>query len=108
MFTEGKIFTKNSYFNSENDVVWADDRSGATERHGLYSNEKYPVSIMGAIWYGLTSPYFFQQGQHLNGQTYRDELLPFYQRKVMNCSDTKIGGWFQQDGASSHTDHKVQ
>ena len=84
MSTDEKIFTKNSYFNPKNDVIWADDRSYATGRDGLYSNEKYPVSIMvalGATWYGLTSPYFFQQGQYLNGQTYHDKLLPFYQKE---------------------------
>ena len=60
MFTDEKIFTKNDYFNPKNDVVWADDRS---ERDGSYSKKQYPVSIMvalGAIYYGLTSPYFFQ------------------------------------------------
>ena len=83
MFTDEKILTKHGYFNPKNDVVWADDRSDATERGGLYSKEKYPVSIMvalGATWYGLTRPYVFQQGQHLNGQTYHDKLLPFYQK----------------------------
>ena len=65
MFTDEKIFTKNGYFNRKNDVVWADDRSDATERGGLYSKDKYPVLIMvtlGATWYGLTRPDFFQQG----------------------------------------------
>ena len=32
MFTDEKIFTKNGYFNPKTDVVWADDRSDATER----------------------------------------------------------------------------
>ena len=53
MFTDEKIFTKHGYFNPKNDVVWADDRSDATERDGLDSKEKYPVSIMvalGATW----------------------------------------------------------
>ena len=62
MYTDEKVFTKNCYFNPKNYVVWADDRADATERDGLYSKEKYPVSIMvalGATWYGLTSPYFF-------------------------------------------------
>ena len=36
---------------------------------------------LGATWYGLTSPYFFQQGQYLNGQTYHGQLLPFYQKE---------------------------
>ena len=62
MFTDEKTFTKNGYFNPKNDVVWADDRSDATERGGLYSKEKYPVPIMvalGATWCGLTCPDFF-------------------------------------------------
>ena len=82
--TDQKIFTKNGYFNPKDDVVWADDRSDATERDGLYSKENYPVSIivaLGATWYGLTSPYFSQQGQHLNAQTYHDKLFPLYQRE---------------------------
>ena len=41
MFTDEKIFTKNGYFNRKNDVVWADDRSDATEHDGLYSKKKY-------------------------------------------------------------------
>ena len=93
MFTDEKIFTKNGYFNSKNDVVWADDRSDTTERDGLYSKEKYPISIavaLGTTCYGLiTSPYSFQKGQDLNGRTYHDKLLPFYQKEV---SDTKLGG----------------
>ena len=110
MFTDEKIFTKNGYFNPKNDIVWADDRSDATERGGLYSKEKYSVSIMvalGATWYGLTRPYFFQQGQHLNGQIYHDNLLPFYQKEGNELFGHK-NWWFQQDGASSHTDQKVQ
>ena len=110
IFTDEKIFTKTGYFNPKNDVVWADNRPDATQRDGLYSNEKYSVSIMlalGATWYGLTSPYFFQQGQYLNGQTYHDKLLPFYQKE-----DNELFGyknwWFQQDGASSHTNRKPQ
>ena len=54
MFTDEKIFTKNGYFNRKNDVVWTDDRSDATERGGLYSKEKYPVSITYTM-YVLTS-----------------------------------------------------
>jgi hypothetical protein len=37
MFTDGNIFTKNGYFNPQNDVVWADDRSDANEHGGLHS-----------------------------------------------------------------------
>ena len=40
-----------------------------------------------ATQYGLTRPYFFQQGQHLNGQTSHDKLLPFHQKEGSN---TKI------------------
>ena len=43
---------------------------------------------LGATCYGSTSSYFFQQEQHLNGQTYHDKLLPFYQKED---NDTKIG-----------------
>lgn len=110
MFTDEKIFTRNGYFNPKNDVVWADDRSDANDRGGLYSTEKYPVSTMialGATWNGLTRPFFFQKGERLNGQSYHDQLLPFYRDE----GDGLFGhtNWgFQQDGASSHTDGKVQ
>ena len=108
MFTDEKIFTKNSYFNPKNDVVWTDNRSDVTERSGLYPKEKYPISIivaLGATWYHLTRPYFFQQGQHLNGQAYHDKLLPFYQNEGNELFGHK-NWWFQQDGASSHTDQR--
>jgi len=75
MFTDEKIFTKSGYFNPKNDAVGADDRSDANERGGLYSAEKYPVSIMvalGVTLLGLTRPYFFQKGERLNGQCYHD------------------------------------
>ena len=65
MFTDEKIFTKNGYFNPKNDVVWADDRPDANDRGGLYSTEKYPVSIMvalGVTWNGLTRPFFSERG----------------------------------------------
>jgi hypothetical protein len=110
MFTDEKIFTKNGYFNLKNDVVWADDRSDANERNGLFTKEKYPISIMiglGVTWYGLTRPYFFQKGERLNGQTYSDLLLPFYQKEGNALFGHEHWG-FQQDGASSHTDRKAQ
>ena len=110
MFTDEKIFTKNGYFNPKNDVVWADDRFDATERGGLHSKEKYAASIMvalGATWYGLTRPDFLRQGQHLNGRTYPDKFLPLYQKEGNKLFGHK-NCWFQQDGASSHTDQKVQ
>ena len=44
-----KYLPKMVHFNPKNDVVWADDRSDATERDRLYSKEKYPVSIMVAL-----------------------------------------------------------
>ena len=42
---------------------------------------------LGATYYGLTCSYFFQQGQHLNSQTYHDKFLPVYQKEGL---DTKI------------------
>ena len=110
MFTDEKIFTKNGYFNPKNDVVWADNRADANERGGLHSIEKYPVSIMialGATWYGLTRPYFFVKNERLNGDTYSDQLLPFYKEEGDRLFGHKNWG-FQQDGASSHTDNKAQ
>jgi hypothetical protein len=110
MFTDEKIFTKNGYFNPKNDVVWADDRSDANERGGLHSTEKYPMSIMvglGVTWNGPTRPFFFQKGERLNGQTYHDQLLPFYQKEGYELFGHNDWG-LQQDGASSHTDAKIQ
>ena len=59
-----------------------------------------------ATWYGLKRPYFFQQGQHLNDQTYHDKLLPFYQNEGNELFGHK-NYWFQQDGGSSHTDQRL-
>lgn len=110
MFTDEKIFTRNGYFNPKNDIVWADDRSDANEHDGLHQMEKYPVSIMvalGVTWYGLTHAYFFLKGERLNGQTYRNQLLPFYKKEGDRLFGHENWG-FQQDGASSHTDGEAQ
>ena len=53
-------FTKNGYFNPKNDVVWANSRSDVNERGGIHEKEKYPISVMVAIWNGLTEPCFFR------------------------------------------------
>ena len=110
MFTDEKIFTRNGYFNPKNDVVWADDRIDANEHNGLHSMEKYPVSVMvavGVTWYGLTRPYFFSKDYRLNGQSYLNQLLPFYQQEGNRLFGHQNWG-FQQDNASSHSDHHVQ
>ena len=93
-FTDEKIFTRNGYFNPENDVVWADDRSDVNDRGGLYSTEKYPVSIMVALgvrWNGPTRPFFFRKGNASMGKPIMTNCYRFIKRKVMGCSDTQIG-----------------
>ena len=90
---------------------WADDRSDATERSGLDSKEKYPVSIMvalGATWFGLTRPdCFFNKDNISMVKLNHDKLLPFYQNEGNELFGHK-NWWFQQDGGSSHTDQKVE
>ena len=110
MFTDKKVFTKNDYFNPKNYVTWADDRSVANKLSGLHSMEKYPVCVMvavGATWYGLTRPYVILKDERLNGQSYHDQLLPFYKVEGERLFGHKNWG-FQQDGASSHFTDKVQ
>ena len=110
MFTDEKIFINNGYFNPQNDVVWADSRSDANEAGGCYQTEKFPVSIMvglGATWEGLTTAYFFERGERLNGKRYTDKLLPFYKKEGDRLFQHRNWG-FQQDGASSHTDYRAQ
>jgi hypothetical protein len=89
MFTDEKSLPKN-------DVVWADDRSDADERGGLYTIEKYPVSIMlglGVTWYELTRPYFFFKKANASMvKLIMTNCYHFIKRKVMNYWDTKIGG----------------
>ena len=45
MLADEKIFTKNSYFNRKNYVIWTDGRSDANESGGLHSMGKYPVCV---------------------------------------------------------------
>lgn len=110
MFTDEKIFTRNGFFNPKNDVVWADSRSDANEHGGIHPAEKYPVSVMvglGVTWHGVTRPYFFSKGERLNGNTYCEQLLPFYKKEGYLLYGHSNWG-FQQDGASSHTDWRAQ
>ena len=72
--------------------------------------EKYPVCVMtavGATWYELTRPYFFLKGKRLSGQSYHDQLLPFYKVEAERLFGHKNWG-FQLDRASSHTTYQVQ
>ena len=36
---------------------------------------------VGATWYELMNSYFSLKGERLNGQSYHDQLLPFYKEK---------------------------
>lgn len=61
MFIDEDIFTRNACFNSQNDVVWADDRTDVNKRCGLYQLEKYPAQVMialGVAGQSVTRPYF--------------------------------------------------
>ncbi len=62
---------------------------------------------LGVTWYGLTRPYFFQKGERLNGDSYYNQLLPFYKKEGDGLFGHKKWS-FQQDGASSHTDQKFK
>ena len=109
MFTDEKYFTRNGFFNPENDIVWDDSRSDANELGGTFELEKYPINVMvaiGATWEGLTKPYFFVNGERLNTESYC-RLLTFYKHE----GDRLFGNdnWtFQQDGASCHTSVESQ
>ncbi|CAF1484020.1 unnamed protein product [Rotaria sp. Silwood1] len=105
MFTDEKIFNRNGYLKSKNDVIWANSKSEADVDNGIYAKEKFPVLFMvarGATWNGLTTPYFFETDEHLNGEMYSRKLLSFYKVE----GDRLFGdqNWcLQQDGAISHT-----
>ena len=81
MCTEVKICTKNGYFNSKNDVIWADSRSDVNKRGGLHSMEKCPVCVMVAVGVtcsGRKRPYLFLKDTRLNDQSYHNQWLPLY------------------------------
>ena len=107
MWVDEKIFTRNGYFNPQNDIIWAKDRESANQHGGLLEKEKYPESVMiamGITWNGLTKPYFFDKGLRLTTKKYID-VLEFYKcegDRLFNSTD-----WgFVQDGASAHTSNE--
>lgn len=109
MWVDEKIFTRNGYFNPQNDIVWAKDRESANQRGGLLEQAKYPETVMvamGITWNGLTQVYFFEKGIRLSTNKYI-EVLKFYKRegdRLFNSTD-----WgFVQDGASAHTSKESQ
>ncbi|CAF5048993.1 unnamed protein product [Rotaria sp. Silwood1] len=110
MSTDEKISTRNRSLNPKNDVIWASSRLDADMSSGIYTKEKFPVSVMigmGVTWNGLTIPYFFETGERLNTETYITKLLPFYKEE----GDRLFGhsNWcLQQDGASAHTSKESQ
>ena len=61
----------------------------------------------GSTVCNMVSTTFFLKGERLNGQSYHDQLLPFYKEESERLFGHKNWG-FPQDGASSHTADKVQ
>ncbi|CAF4679155.1 unnamed protein product [Rotaria socialis] len=87
LFSDEKMFDIDGVYNSQNDRIWAPNRSEADINGGIRQKRKFPHKL----WFGLE---------------YIKEVLPI---ALKFGNDTFGNDWtFQQDGAKPHTHAKSQ
>lgn len=106
VFSDEKMFDIDGVYNSQNERVWAVDRSEADAKGGIKRKRKYPQKVM--VWLavcseGVSPMVIFEDGT-VDHDRYIREVLPI----ALQFGDELFGDrWtFQQDGAKPHT-HKT-
>ncbi|CAF2109294.1 unnamed protein product [Rotaria magnacalcarata] len=108
LFSDEKMFDIDGVYNSENDRIWAVDRSEADIKGGTRQKRKFPQKIM--VWLGVcskgVSPLVIFENGTVDHDRYIKEVLPI----VLKFGNDMFGNdWtFQQDGARPHTHAKSQ
>ena len=108
MFSDEKMFDIDGIYNSQNDRIWAGNRSEADIKGGTRQKRKFPQKIM--VWLGVgskgVSPLVIFEKETVDYDRYIKEVLPV---ALKFGNDTFGSDWtFQQDGAKPHTHVKSQ
>lgn len=108
VFSDEKMFDIDGVYNSQNDRIWAANRSEANIKGGIRQRRKFPQKVM--VWLGVCSKgvsplVIFEKGT-LDHDRYIKEVLPV----ALKFGNDMFGShWtFQQDGAKPHTHTKSQ
>ncbi|CAF4596493.1 unnamed protein product, partial [Rotaria socialis] len=108
LFSDEKMFDIDGVYNSQNDRIWAVNRSEADIKGGTRQKRKFPQKVM--IWLrvcskGVSPLIFFEKGT-VDHDRYIKEVLPV----ALKFGNDMFGNdWiFQQDGAKPHTHAKSQ
>lgn len=108
LFSDEKMLDIDGFYNSQNDRIWAVDRTEANRIGGLKQKRQFPQKVM--LWLAACSKeisklVIFEEGT-LDHARYIDEVLPV----ALKYGNEVFGGqWtFQQDGAKPHTHHRTQ
>jgi transposase len=108
LFSDEKMFDIDGVYNSQNDRIWAVNRSEADIKGGTRQKRKFPQKVM--VWLGIcskgVSPLVIFENGTVDHDRYIKEVLPV----ALKFGNDMFGNdWtFQQDGAKSHTHAKSQ
>jgi transposase len=108
LFSDEKMFDIDGVYNSQNDRIWAVNRSEADTKGGTRQKRKFPQKVM--VWLGVcskgVSPLVIFENGTVDHERYIKEVLPV----AFKFGNSMFGNdWtFQQDGAKPHTHAKSQ
>ncbi len=108
LFSDEKMFDIDGVYNSQNDRIWAVNRSEADIKGGIRQKRKFPQKVM--VWLGVcskgVSPLVIFENGTVDHDRYIKEVLPV----ALKFGNNMFGNnWtFQQDGANPHKHAKSQ
>ncbi|GFW40940.1 uncharacterized protein TNCV_4369881 [Trichonephila clavipes] len=104
LFSDEAHFWLNGYVNKQNCRIWSEANPQVYVETPLHPEK---LTVWCALWAGgIIGPYFFKNDEGhnvtVNGDRYRAMITNFFIPKLNNHDVQEL--WFQQDGATFHTD----
>ncbi|GFX97441.1 probable RNA-directed DNA polymerase from transposon BS [Trichonephila clavipes] len=104
LFSDEAHFWLNGYANKQNCRIWSEANPQVYVETPLHPEK---LTVWCALWAGgIIGPYFFKNDEGhnvtVNGDRYRAMITNFFIPELNNHDVQEL--WFQQDGATCHTD----
>ncbi|GFT20119.1 DUF4817 domain-containing protein [Trichonephila clavipes] len=104
LFSDEEHFWLNGYVNKQNCRIWSEANPQVYVETPLHPEK---LTVWCALWAGgIIGPYFFKNDEGhnvtVNGDRYRAMITNFFSPELNNHDVQEL--WFQQDGATCHTD----
>ncbi|GFV03596.1 putative DD41D transposase [Trichonephila clavipes] len=104
LFSDEAHFWLNGYVNKQNWRIWSEANPQVYVETPLHTEK---LTVWCALWAGgIIGPYFFKNDEGhnvtVNGDRYRAMITMFFIPELNNHDVQEL--WFQQDGATCHTD----